>query len=112
MACCLAGPIMLGIKPLPDQVKGPVIQNAMTAMLRHSSNNATKPDFGITNDYISSERVWRWALLLDIRRRFAFVIFIHIFFQENDVNILIWISLKFVPGCSVKNLPTLVEIMA
>ena len=45
-------------------------------------------------------------------RRFALVIFIRIFLKENDVNILIWISLKFVPGCSVNNWPTLVEIMA
>ena len=47
-----------------------------------------------------------------IRRRFALVIFIRIFLKENDANILIWISLKFLPGCSVNNLPTLVDIMA
>ena len=47
-----------------------------------------------------------------IRRRPALVIFIRIFLTENDVNILIWSSLKVVPGCSANNLPTLVEIMA
>ena len=36
----------------------------MMAMLRHCKNKATKRDFGITNVYISSERVWGFALLL------------------------------------------------
>ena len=47
-----------------------------------------------------------------ILRCFPLVSFMRIFLKENDVNILISISLKFVPGCSVNNLPTLVEIMA
>ena len=59
MACRL-----FGAKPLPEPVEGPVIWNVMTAMLRHCNNNATKRDFGITNDYISNERVWRFVLLL------------------------------------------------
>ena len=59
MACRL-----FDAKPLPEPVRGPVIWNVMTAMLRHCNNNATKCYFGITNDYISSERVWRFALLL------------------------------------------------
>ena len=59
MACRL-----FGAKPLPEPVEGPVIWNVMTAMLRHCNNYATKRDFGITNDYISNERVWRFALLL------------------------------------------------
>ena len=59
MACRL-----FGAKPLPEPVEGLVIWNVMTAMLRHCNNSATKRDFGITNDYISNERVWRCALLL------------------------------------------------
>ena len=59
MACRL-----FGAKPLPEPVEGPVIWNIMTAMLRHCNNNATKRDFGITNDYISNKRVWMFALLL------------------------------------------------
>ena len=47
-----------------------------------------------------------------ILRCFPLVSFMRIFLKENNVNILISISLKFVPGCSVNNLPTLVEIMA
>ena len=35
MACCL-----FGAKPLPEPVEGPVIWNAMTAMLRPCNNNA------------------------------------------------------------------------
>ena len=42
---------------LLEQVEGPVIWNAMTAMLCHCNNYATKLDFGITNDYISNESV-------------------------------------------------------
>ena len=52
MACRL-----FGAKPLPEPVEGPVIWNVMVAMLRQCSNNATKRDFGITNDYISNERL-------------------------------------------------------
>ena len=59
MACRL-----FGAKPLPEPVEEPVIWNVMTAMLRHCNNNATKHDFGVTNDYISNERVSRFALLL------------------------------------------------
>ena len=55
---------LFGVKPLPEPVEGPVIWNVMTAILRHCNNNATKRDFGITNDYISNERVRRFALLL------------------------------------------------
>ena len=51
MACRL-----FGAKPLPEPVEGPAIRNIMTAMLRHCNNNATKRDFGITNDYISNEK--------------------------------------------------------
>ena len=40
MACCLAAPSLVGAKPLPEQVEGPVIWNVMTAMLRHCNNNA------------------------------------------------------------------------
>ena len=58
MACRL-----FGAKPLPEPVEGPVIWNVMAAMLRHCNDNATKRDFGITNDYISNERVWRFAFL-------------------------------------------------
>ena len=64
MACCLSAPSLFSTKPLPEQVEGPVIWNVMSAMLHHCDNNATKREFGITNDYISSERVWRFALLL------------------------------------------------
>ena len=59
MACRL-----FGAKPLPEPVEEPAIWNVMRAMLRHCNNNAAKRDFGITNDYISNERVWRFALLL------------------------------------------------
>ena len=59
MACRL-----FGAKPLPEPVEWPVIWNVMTAMLRHCNNEATKRDFGITNDYISNERVWGFPLLL------------------------------------------------
>ena len=59
MACHL-----FGAKPLPEPVEGLVIWNVMAAMLRHCNNNATKRDFGITIDYISNGRVWRFALLL------------------------------------------------
>ena len=38
-------------------VEWPVIWNAITVMLRHSNDNATKRDFGTTNDYIF-KRVW------------------------------------------------------
>ena len=58
MACRL-----FGAKPLPEPVKEPVIWNVMTAMLHHCNNNATKCDFGITNDYISNERLCKFALL-------------------------------------------------
>ena len=50
MACCLAVPSLFGAKPLPEQFEGPVIWNAMTAMLRHCKNKATKRDIDITND--------------------------------------------------------------
>ena len=59
MAWCL-----FGAKPLTEPVERPAIWNVMTAMLRHCNNNATKRDLGITNDSISNERVWRFALLL------------------------------------------------
>ena len=55
---------LLGATPLPEPVEEPVIWNAMTAMLRHCNYKATKRDFGITNDHISNERMWRFALLL------------------------------------------------
>ena len=55
---------LFGAKPLPEPVEGPVIWNAMAAMLRHFNSNATKRDFGITNDYISNERMWGFALLI------------------------------------------------
>ena len=55
---------LFGAKPLPEPVERPVIWNVMTAMLRHCNNKAAKRDFGITNDYISNGRVWRFALLL------------------------------------------------
>ena len=41
-----------------------MIWNVMMVMLRHCNKNATKHDSGITNDYISNERVWRFPLLL------------------------------------------------
>ena len=44
MACCLAAPSLLSAKPLLEQVEGPVVWNAMTAMLRHCDNKATKRD--------------------------------------------------------------------
>ena len=58
MACRL-----FGAKPFPKPVEGPVIWNVMTAMFRHCNDNATKRDFVITYDYISNERLWRFALL-------------------------------------------------
>ena len=55
---------MFGAKLLPEPVEGPVIWSVMAGILRHCNNNATKHDFGITNDYISNDRVWRFAFLL------------------------------------------------
>ena len=57
MAYCLAAPSLFGAKPLPEQVEGPMTSNVMTAMLRHCNNKATKCDFGVTNNQISSESV-------------------------------------------------------
>ena len=59
MACRL-----FGANPLSEPVGWPVIWNVMTAMLRHCNNKATQRDFGFTNDFISNERVWGFALLL------------------------------------------------
>ena len=40
-----------------QEVERPVIWNVMTIMWRHCNNNASKGDFGITNDYVSSKRI-------------------------------------------------------
>ena len=49
----------------PNQLKDRWFETSWRpCQLRHCNNNATKCDFGITNDYNSNERVWRFALLL------------------------------------------------
>ena len=57
-------PLLLARTCFWKTVEWPVIWKAMTIMWLHCYNSASKGDFGITNDYISNARVWRFPLLL------------------------------------------------